>query len=327
MARQFPLALVLPDGKVLMAGGGIFQLEMVALAELYDPATGTWNAAGTLHDGRIFHTMTLLSNGKVLVVGGVGTGGVLQSAELYDPATRQWRRTGELATKRLFHTATLLPNGKVLVAGGSSEFDTHDETSLNSAELYDPVTEQWLPAGHMSLPRGGHAALTLPNGKILLAGGSNGEELLHSTDIYDPDTGTWTEAADLHFPRVSHSATLLHDGRILIAGGAFEEGNGLHVLDTAELYGTALLTLNATAYCTGDSWNLKVVDAIANASIHLMGTTNGISWDVQGWAKTDANGNYTEIGTFHTSAAGNHALRVKIGNYLSIPILFNVKSC
>jgi hypothetical protein len=158
--RQFALVSVLHDGKVLIAGGGTFGTDTVPLTELFDPETNMWSSPGPLHEGRIFHTMTLLSNGKVLVVGGVGSGGTLRTAELYDPATGQWRLTGQLATERLFHTATLLSDGRVLVSGGSSSFDTHDETSLDSAELYDPVTELWIPAGRMSLPRGGHVGVT-----------------------------------------------------------------------------------------------------------------------------------------------------------------------
>ena len=108
---------MLPNGKVLVAGGLNVNGNILASAELYDPASETWSTTGSLVTGRTFHTATLLPNGKVLVAGGLGSTG-LASAELYDPASGTWTATGSLADAREGHTATLLPNGKVLVAGG-----------------------------------------------------------------------------------------------------------------------------------------------------------------------------------------------------------------
>ena len=63
----------------------------LASAELYDPETGTWSAIANLHEPRVFHTATLLANGRVLVAGGYGGYfyGQSDSTELYgsDPAT------------------------------------------------------------------------------------------------------------------------------------------------------------------------------------------------------------------------------------------------
>ena len=81
-------------------------------------AAGNWLPTGPLITARVNHTATLLPSGRVLVVGGVGSGGTtLSSAELYDAPTGTWivDGTGSLATPRSLHTATLLPNGKVLV--------------------------------------------------------------------------------------------------------------------------------------------------------------------------------------------------------------------
>ena len=111
-------ATPLANGTVLVAGGfGANPFGTVfASAQVYDPATGTWTATGSMIGGRHYHTATRLPNGKVLVAGGLAHAPA--SAEIYDPATGNWTVTGSLIGGRYQHTATLLPNGKVLVAGG-----------------------------------------------------------------------------------------------------------------------------------------------------------------------------------------------------------------
>ena len=112
--------------------------DLLASAELYDPASGTWTATGSLTTARQLPTATLLPNGQVLVAGGVGQPPeLLASAELVMiRASGTWTATGSLATTaREEHSATLLPNGKVLVAGG---IGTINFPAI--AELYDPAS-------------------------------------------------------------------------------------------------------------------------------------------------------------------------------------------
>ena len=112
-ARAFHTATLLPNGKVLVAGGETYSNGgfYFSSAELYDPATGTWTATGALNTTHSSHTATLLPNGKVLLTGsdtGYGSGG--SSAELYDPATGTWTATGALNTGRHDLAAILLLN-------------------------------------------------------------------------------------------------------------------------------------------------------------------------------------------------------------------------
>jgi hypothetical protein len=105
------------DDRVLAAGGSDF-VSVLASAELYDPAFGTWTPTGSMTVPRHMHSATLLDNCKVLVAGGYNSAGAVNSAELYDPASGTWSTTGSFSEARLGHTAVLLNNGKVLIAAG-----------------------------------------------------------------------------------------------------------------------------------------------------------------------------------------------------------------
>jgi Ca2+-binding RTX toxin-like protein len=134
-ARFNHTATLLSDGKVLVAGGfgeGILPATL-ASAELYDPATDSWSATGSLNTARAQHTATLLPSGQVLVAGGQPTNvtSAMSSAELYDPATGSWTATDSMNFAREDHTASLLDSGQVLVAGGLGS-----NAFLASAELF-----------------------------------------------------------------------------------------------------------------------------------------------------------------------------------------------
>jgi hypothetical protein len=167
----------------------------VSLFSLQPAQAGLFRATGAMKTGRGYHTATLLVDGKVLVAGGSGTN-QLGSAELYDPATGVWALTGPLNKTRDSHTATLLPNGKVLVAGGGANPNGGGWRSIAGCEVYDPTTGTWTLTGALNIPRDGHAANLLPNGKVLVTGGesyiNNNQPTLDVAELYDPNTGIWT---------------------------------------------------------------------------------------------------------------------------------------
>ena len=212
---QYPIATRLTNGKVLVEGGsasggsGGFRGN----ADLFDAALGTWSPTGSLVTPRALQTATLLSNGKVLIVGG-SNGNQLASAEVYDPALGTWSATGSLTNARQAHTATLLANGKVLVAGG---FVGGASTSV---ELYDPALGTWSATGSLTTARYYHSATLLPDGKVLVAGGirDNGTAIA-STELYNPATGTWSPGGSFVTARYYQTATMLATGKVLVAGG------------------------------------------------------------------------------------------------------------
>ena len=144
-----------------------------------------WTYTGSLKTASLFHTTTLLPNGKVLVAGGQAASGVTNRAELFHPATSTWTNAGAMSTDRLAHTATLLLNGKVLVAGGWAK--SGFTNALASAELYDPATGSWTNIDSMITRRAYHQAVLLPTGNVLVTGGA-GDNLgiIKSAEVYDP---------------------------------------------------------------------------------------------------------------------------------------------
>lgn len=203
IARSGHTATLLPDGRIIVAGGH----TSITTAELYDPSSNEWSAAGNLSIARIGHTATLLQNGQILALGGTSPYNA-QRAELYDPAAGRWRVDGTLPTARTSHTATLLGTGSVLVAGGAVDSST-------TADLYAPGGT-WSATGNMSTVRFGHTATLLPSGRVLVAGGSM---LAKQAEVYDPSSGEWSATGPMKYARAGHTATLLPDGRVLVVGG------------------------------------------------------------------------------------------------------------
>jgi hypothetical protein len=176
--RFFQTATLLPSGKVLITGGIDASAAALASAELYDPSAKTFSTtAVNMNVHRAGHRATLLATGKVLVAGGAGffSGQAAASAELYDPAADTFATTGTMITGRALYTATLLNDGQVLLAGGNSYFYNGElGFTLSAAELFNPGTGTFTSAADMGNARESHTAILLSNGKVLVAGGSNG---------------------------------------------------------------------------------------------------------------------------------------------------------
>jgi hypothetical protein len=244
-ARSLPTATLLalsgPNaGRVLIAGGNAASGDQVA--ELYDPATGTFSDTGSMTTPRSGHSATLLTvgalAGQVLIAGGNGSA----IAELYNPATGTFAPTGSMTAPRTGHSATVLgaqdggQNGDVLIVGVDG-----------SAELFDPGTQKFNAVGSFDPPSAvaitAHTASLRNDGTVLVAGGyaqvatyrrvirglpwhfycSFSGSYPRSTALsalFAPESDGFTPTTNgLNTARDGHTATVLADGSVLIIGG------------------------------------------------------------------------------------------------------------
>ncbi len=130
---------LLGNGKVLIAGGG------TATAELYDPATGTFTATGSMSQSRAFHIAVKQPDGKVLIAGGGN-----DSVELYDPDAGTFATLSATTISTKVKGAVLLPNDNVLMLAGS---DSNGDPDLirytNSSNLFDVVSQTFSSVMHL----------------------------------------------------------------------------------------------------------------------------------------------------------------------------------
>ncbi len=237
---------LLQNGQVLLAGGDQdgTAATTTSSAELYNPATGTWAATGSMTTARAGHTATLLQNGQVLVAGGESgsTANAGSTAELYNPGTGTWATTGDLSVPRTDALAGLLPNGQVLVVCGAPPGYVRCE-----AELYNPATGTWAQDGAASpSAERDFSATMLTNGQVLISGGLNGTypakvHVSSTATLFDPATGTATATAtatgSMTIPRAFHTLTALQNGQVLAAGGETQNNVGkFSTTASAELF-------------------------------------------------------------------------------------------
>lgn len=180
---------------------------------------GYFTPTGEMTSARSLHTATELSNGSVLIAGGLDTTlATLASAEIYDPITGAFAATGSMRVGRVGAEATQLRNGKVLMVGGQDA----SGNAISSVELYDPITGTFTSTGSLLTSRLNPTVTLLKNGRVLVAGGyegtSNGRPLA-TAEIYKPKTGRFVETGSMETARRNATATLLPDGTVLVAGG------------------------------------------------------------------------------------------------------------
>jgi len=226
-------ATLLVDNRILVAGNPD--------ARLFDPSTGSWSLTEPTSLRTGVFTATRLSDGHVLVVGGDGhQGGTPSTSQVFDPSTGHWSNPVELGSDRKCHTATRLADGRVVVTGGDWGGDGNfPNERQGTTEIYDPAADRWSPVGTMHRTRYRHTTSNLPDGRLLVAGGSTQVEVTASSEIFDPASDSWTDAPSMNTARYGHSASVLTDGRVLVAGGFGADGVAV---GSTELYNPASRT-------------------------------------------------------------------------------------
>ncbi len=276
--------VLLSDGRVLIAGGqgccvaipfagggALLSDSTLASAEIYDPATGTFDSIGDpgnparLNAPRGQVNVAPLADGRFLFAGGLayelsptanGTDVFYRhhaTADIYDPVEQTFTPIAPMAFARSGAATVSLPDGSVHLAYNGLEPVSGDWISTAQAERFDPVSQTFSKLNrppvygpyeeNRDIRRG---VVRLDSGRILLAGGLGfSGAASFSADLYDPATDTYARTqGDLVTPRISHTATKLADGRVLLAGGVcFDSAICPSVfLDGAEIYDPAFVS-------------------------------------------------------------------------------------
>jgi uncharacterized protein YjbI with pentapeptide repeats len=271
--RRGLAATALPDGRVLLSGG-TDGAAVPGASEIYHPVGPPFAPAafttGPFGTARSDFTMTHMSDGRILIAGGLSAAGTpLATAYIYDALSNSFGPTfTNMNTARSHHSATLLANGKVLIVGGNG-----GAGAIPSAELYDPVLNTFSAAGAMDIPRARHTATLLFNGRVLIAGGQNATGFLSSAQFFDPEVGNFTASTvAMNVARAGHTATSMAGAHVMLSGGENLSG----ALASSEYYDYNLNGFPAAGMTMMPSFRKNhTATRLPNGNVVVIGGHNG----------------------------------------------------
>lgn len=186
-----------------------------------------WVSVASMNVGRTAYSASVLNDGRVLVVGGLGEEGILHSAEIYDPDSDTWTRVADTIHSRRKSILATLEDGRVVVAGGE------DNLTASTAEIFDPARNSWTEIPPLNVGRESAMAVPLNDGRLFVFGGGNGvigsaigRFELASAEIYDPELNEWTLVGSMAQAEIAWEGWVkLNDGRVVLTGGDFARPN------------------------------------------------------------------------------------------------------
>lgn len=222
--RWYPTATTLPNGEVLVVGGETHGAGINnAYHQVYIPWTNTWRDIPDSAANLPYYTRQFVDlNGDVVIVTPRAQNYIINTEGLGTFTPTVWT-TSRIA--RTYGGAVMYEEGKVMISGGG----VPPTDSVEVIDYNDP-DPQWRAVAPMSTPRRQHNTVLLPDGKVLVIGGSSGPvfddrtQPVHHSEVWDPETETWTTWASQSLYRGYHStALLLPDGRIFSGGGRHDD--------------------------------------------------------------------------------------------------------
>jgi hypothetical protein len=312
--RAFHSATTLRDGRILVVGGGTstsacagdcLRYAATDSASLYDPRTGTFSRTGRLAVPRMFHTATLLDDGRVVIVGGAReieihgpgdaafpfpiapgagadpTGGIVEQIEIYDPKSGRFSPAGDdPGGPRVFAAAATLPSGEVLVSGGIPSVGSprHDlSNAMRSTTICGGAPLVCRAGPPMASRRAGHMAFRVDD-DVVLWGGAIDAAVVGGEEIPQLEVMRGAELAFLNVARMSRERNLFFAAaaqylpfRVLAAGGLVRAGDGTFALATTDVDGAtrgAVYIFDA-AHREGDFEGGIAVGPIGGERMHL----------------------------------------------------------